>query len=260
MEMQIRIGTSGWNYPHWRKVFYPPGLPSSRWLAYYAKYFDTVEVNATFYGTPKSKTLARWYEATPAEFVFALKASRFITHIKRLRDAEAPLRRFYETIRPLKEKIGPILFQLPPSLKFDPHLIADFLALLDPHYLHTMEIRHQSFHNDTFLELLREKRVALCLSDTAGRYPSLLEAITADFVYVRLHGSRRLYYSCYTEEELSRWAEKLRKWNQPGYVYFDNDALGWAVPNALRLKELLGQHPPPLPEEAHAILSGRPLD
>ncbi len=258
--LTVRIGTSGWNYPHWRGVFYPKGLATSKWLTYYATYFDTVEVNATFYGTPKEKTLKKWYGETPSGFLFALKASRFITHVKRLRQVEEPLKRFYQVIAPLKEKIGPLLFQLPPSLKYDRALIADFLALLDPRYQTAIEIRHASFHNDEFLGLLATHQVALCLSDTAGRYPSLLEAVTAPFVYVRLHGSRTLYRSCYTEEELRAWAQKIVSFNRPTYVYFDNDSLGWAVPNALRLKELLGQPAKPLPQEALAILKDRPLD
>ncbi len=256
----IRVGTSGWNYPHWRKIFYPEKLPTRKWLSFYSTYFDTVEVNATFYGTPKEKTFRRWYEETPPDFLFALKASRYITHIKRLRGVEEPLKRFYQVISPLKEKIGPLLFQLPPSLKYDPALMEDFLSLLDPRYQTSIEIRNRSFHDERFFEQLRAKNIALCLSDTASRYPSLLFELTADFVYVRLHGSRTLYRSCYTEEELETWAERLRTWGLPGYVYFDNDALGWAVPNALRLKELLGQETKPLPEEAWAILRSRPLD
>ncbi len=258
--LEVRVGTSGWNYPHWRGVFYPPGLPTTRWLGFYAEYFDTVEVNATFYGTPKETTFKKWYEQTPPGFLFALKASRFITHVKRLRQVEEPLKRFYQVISPLREKIGPLLFQLPPSLKYDRQLVADFLALLDKKYLTAIEIRHQSFHNDEFLALLAEHNVALCLSDTAGRYPSLLEEVTASFVYIRLHGSRTLYRSCYTEEELRGWAEKIKSFRRPTYVYFDNDSLGWAVPNALRLKELLGQEAKPLPEEAWAILKARPMD
>ncbi len=259
-KFEIRIGTSGWNYPHWRGVFYPKGLPTRKWLSYYATFFDTVEVNATFYGTPKEATLCRWYEETPPGFLFALKASRFITHVRRLRNVKEPLERFYRIISPLKEKIGPLLFQLPPSLQYDRELLRDFLDLLDLRFRTTIEIRHRSFHNEEFLELLAARNIALCLSDTAGRYPSLLEALTADFVYIRLHGSRTLYRSCYTEAELSSWAEKIRRYQRPAYVYFDNDSLGWAVPNALRLKELLGLPAKPLPEEAWAILKTRPLD
>ncbi len=257
---KIWIGTSGWNYPHWRGVFYPSGLPPKKWLSYYATYFETVEINATFYGTPKEKTFKNWYKAVPDDFLFAVKASRFITHIKRLRDVGEAIKRFYRVVAPLGEKLGPILFQFPPNLKYDRALLEEFLAFLDLRHPTTIEVRHESFHDPEFFELLRQAGVALCLSDTAGKYPSLIEILTADFVYVRLHGSRVLYHSCYTEEELKHWAAKLKTWGLPGYVYFDNDALGWAVPNALRLKALLGQEAKPLPEEAVALLKGRPLD
>ncbi|OAG26782.1 DUF72 domain-containing protein [Thermodesulfatator autotrophicus] len=256
----IRIGTSGWNYPHWRGIFYPEKLSSRKWLSFYAEYFDTVEINATFYGTPKEKTFRRWYEETSPDFLFAVKANRYITHVKRLRQVEEPLKRFYKAIKPLKEKTGPILFQFPPSLKYEREVLENFLELLDLSYQTTIEIRHESFHREEFYELLARKNIALCISDTAGRFPSLVEVITADFVYLRLHGSRVLYRSCYTEEELASWAEKLKAWHRPGYVYFDNDSLGWAVPNALKLKELLGLPVKKLPEEALAILKTRPLD
>jgi len=257
---EIRIGTSGWNYPHWRGIFYPEGLSTRKWLSYYATYFDTVEVNATFYGTPKETTFRRWYEETPEGFLLALKASRYITHIRRLKDVAEPLDRFYQVISPLREKIGPLLFQFPPSLEYDRGLISQFLDLLNPNFRTAIEIRHVSFHNEEFLELLASHNVALCLSDTAGRYPSLWEVVTADFVYIRLHGSRVLYRSCYTEKELRLWAEKISHFARPTYVYFDNDSLGWAVPNALRLKELLGLPARSLPEEALLILKTRPLD
>ncbi len=257
---KIRIGTSGWNYPHWREIFYPRGLPRRKWLSFYASYFDTVEINATFYGTLKEKTFIKWYQDTPEGFLFAVKASRFITHIRRLRDVREAIRRFYQIVAPLREKLGPILFQLPPSLKYDQTLMEEFLAELDRDYMTTIEVRHKSFDNPRFLELLHQANVALCLSDTAGRYHSLIEGLTADFVYIRLHGSRVLYRSCYTEKELRSWAEKLKAWKLPGYVYFDNDALGWAVPNALRLKALLGQKTKPLSENAEVLLKARPFD
>ncbi|AEH45862.1 protein of unknown function DUF72 [Thermodesulfatator indicus DSM 15286] len=258
--LNIKIGTSGWNYPHWRGVFYPEKLAKRKWLSFYTEYFDTVEVNATFYGTPKERTFRRWYEETPQGFIFAIKANRYITHVRRLRNVEDPLKRFYEAIKPLKEKIGPILFQFPPSLQYDRELIKNFLKHLDLSYQTTIEVRHASFQQEEFYELLSRYNIALCFSDTAGRYPSLVEVLTADFVYLRLHGSRVLYRSCYTEGELVSWAEKLKAWGKPGYIYFDNDSLGWAVPNALRLKELLGQPAKKLPEEALAILKTRPLD
>ncbi|QJA05848.1 DUF72 domain-containing protein [Thermosulfurimonas marina] len=259
--MEIRIGTSGWNYRHWRGVFYPRDLLPRRWLSYYAQYFDTVEVNATFYGTLKPQTLARWVSETPDDFLFAVKAHRYLTHVKRLRGVEEALERFYETLAPLRPKLGPILFQLPPSLSYQPEVLEAFLAALPRDLPVALEIRHASFHQEDFLKRLRRHGVALCLSDTAGRYPSLLLALTADWTYIRLHGSRRLYRSCYTPEELKAWAERIRAFPvQRVYVYFDNDALGWAPENALRLKALLGLPVRPLPEEAWAELARRPLD
>ncbi len=240
MEVQIHIGTSGWNYPHWREVFYPSNLPPKKWLSWYSTQFDTVEINATFYGTPKPKTFRTWYETTPRGFIFSIKANRFITHIKRLKDVREALNRFYESLSPLEEKVGPILFQLPPTLGYQRSLIEDFLAQLDSTYLTTIEVRHASFHNQEFFDLLRRAGVALCISDTAGRYPSMVEEITAGFVYLRLHGSRELYRSCYTDEELKAWAMKIKRWRRLTFVYFDNDAEGWAPLNASRLREMLG--------------------
>ncbi len=259
--MEIRIGTSGWNYRHWRGVFYPSKLPVHRWLSYYSQFFDTVEVNATFYGSLKRETLRRWLAETPESFVFAVKASRFITHVRRLKGVSEAIQRFWEEVLLLGNKLGPILYQLPPSLTYDPAIIEDFLACLPPEPPSVIEIRNATFHQREFLEQLKKYRVALCLSDTAGRYPSLWEEVTADLVYIRLHGSRRLYHSCYTEEELQVWARKIRRFPvKRVYVYFDNDALGWAPENALRLKALLGLPAPPLPEEARELLKGRPRE
>ncbi len=259
--MEIRIGTSGWHYRHWRGLFYPEDLPVKRWLPYYARFFDTAEVNATFYGTLKPETLRRWVEETPENFVFSVKASRYITHVKRLKGVQEALKRFYGSLEPLYPKLGPILFQLPPSLKYDPLLLEEFLGLLPREFPLVLEVRHRSFHQEAFLDQLRSQGVALCLSDTAGRYPSLFWATTADFSYVRLHGSRRLYRSCYTEEELQDWARKIRGLAvKRVYVYFDNDALGWAPENALRLKKMLGLPARSLPEEVLKTLNRRPLD
>ena len=255
------MGTSGWNYRHWRGVFYPRGLSPRHWLKYYAEYFDTVEVNATFYGTLRPQTLARWVAETPEDFTFAVKAHRYLTHVKKLRGVEEALERFYANIAPLHPKLGPVLFQLPPSLGYHPEVLESFLAILPRDFPVALEIRHASFHQEDFLQRLRRHGVALCLSDTAGRYPSLYPALTADWTYIRLHGSRRLYRSCYTSEELAWWAEKIRDFGlKRVYVYFDNDSLGWAPENALRLKALLGLPTRPLPEEAQAELARRPLD
>jgi uncharacterized protein YecE (DUF72 family) len=237
--MEVRIGTSGWNYPHWRGAFYPPGLPSSKWLEFYAHHFDTVEINATFYGRPKPSTFEKWYQSTPPGFLFAVKASRYITHIKRLKNVKEPISRLYQDITPLREKLGAILFQLPPNLAFDEKQIKAFLELLDTTIPTAIEVRHESFHTRKFFQLLEEHNVAFCISDTAGKYPSLAYEITADFTYIRLHGSRVLYASCYTREELETWARRILSWGVKAYVYFDNDAHGYAPQNARELKEIL---------------------
>jgi len=238
MSADIRIGTSGWDYAHWKEVFYPPGLPKARWLEQYASCFDTVELNATFYRQPAGQTVAQWYERTPKGFFWAIKASRYITHIRRLRDATEPLTKFYGAIADLREKLGPILLQLPPNLAFDEGIARDFLAGLDPGLRHVIEVRHPSWVCDQAFELFAAYNVALCVSDTAGRFPSP-EVVTADFMYVRMHGSRELYASKYTEAELKAWAAKIKRWHKDTYVYFDNDRAGYAVKNALRLRQLL---------------------
>jgi len=239
MSVSLHIGTSGWSYDHWRQVFYPEDCPKSQWLAFYTSHFTTVELNASFYRLPAVGTFENWRRNTPAHFIWAVKASRYITHIKRLHEPADSLARFFDAARLLKEKLGPILFQLPPSLAFDEHRAREFCKALAI-YTHrcTLEVRHASWLADKPLAMLSDFNIALCISDTAGRYP-YCDALTADFVYVRLHGSRQLYGSNYCENELVAWAEKIRAWNRDAYVYFDNDFRGYAPQNALRLKELL---------------------
>lgn len=241
MKPQIFIGTSGWNYKHWKGIFYDADCPKSQWLDFYARYFSTVEVNATFYRLPSPETFENWRLRTPDNFLWAVKASRYITHVKRLREPDDSLARFFGVARFLKEKLGPVLFQLPPSLVFDEREAAKFCRSVVP-YNHrcVMEVRHPSWLEDTALALLEKSNIALCVSDTAGRYP-YCEAIPADFVYIRLHGSRKLYASDYTEEELTAWARKIEKWDRDTYLYFDNDFEGYAPKNAIRLKEILAR-------------------
>lgn len=244
MDRPYRIGTSGWNYAHWRTRFYPEKLPASKWLAHYATHFDTVECNATFYRLPSEKTFHNWKASTPEGFLWALKASRIITHYRRLRDVQEPIQQFLSRTRLLGEKLGPILFQLPPSLHYDEALFEDFAAHLSPFPQAAVEVRHRSWIDDRFFRQLQARGLAFCIADTAGRYP-YHEAVTADFVYIRLHGSQKLYASEYSDAELRLWAEKIASWNRPTYVYFDNDFDGYAVFNALRLKEYLGPDAPP---------------
>lgn len=236
--MQIRVGTSGWNYGHWVGPFYPEGLAKARWLEHYSSTFETVEVNATFYRSMRPSTFEKWRMATPDGFVWAVKANRYITHIKRLEEVSDSLVAFLESLEPLGEKLGPVLFQLPPSLVFDQVRVQSFLSLLPEGMRCVIEARNTSWTGAVALDCLKENDIAWCISDTAGRYP-YLEALTADFAYIRLHGSRKLYSSCYTDEELQAWAERIRAWGVDSYVYFDNDFMGHAPQNALRLRELL---------------------
>lgn len=238
MVAKWRIGTSGWNYPHWKEVFYPHNVSQSKWLEFYTDHFDTVEVNATFYRLPKPKTFEHWYERTPEGFLWAVKGNKYITHTKRLKDSKEPLDRLYNAVEGLKEKLGPILLQLPPNLSFDQDLFKNFCKNLDSSYRHVLEIRHPSWIHEQGFQILEENNMAFCLADTAGRYP-YHEAVTADFLYIRLHGSKKLYASKYSERELQEWAQKIKDWDMETYLYFDNDYHGYAVRNAKRLKEIL---------------------
>jgi uncharacterized protein YecE (DUF72 family) len=241
MTPKIRIGTSGWSYPHWKELFYPQDCRQSQWLEFYAEHFDTVELNATFYRLPKSKTFENWRLRTPDDFLWAVKANKYVTHTKRLNEPYEPLKRFYEAASGLKEKLGPVLFQLPPSLSFDEETFRHFCQSLNPSVSHALEVRHPSWINDLLFAILEEHNIAFCIADTAGRYP-YHETVTADFVYIRLHGSEKLYASEYSEEELRVWAKKIKEWNKETYLYFDNDFGGYAVKNARRLKEILDTH------------------
>ena len=238
MSAKWRIGTSGWNYSHWKETFYPPQVPVSKWLDFYADHFDTVEVNATFYRLPKPDTFDNWYKKTPNDFLWAVKASKYITHTKRLKDCKEPLERLYHSARRLREKLGPILVQLPPNLSFDTERLAQFCKNLEPSCRHALEIRHPSWINTHVFDILKEYKIAFCISDTAARYP-YHEVLTSDFLYIRLHGSRKLYVSEYTDEELLEWSRKIRNWNMEAYIYFDNDFNGFAIKNAIKLKEML---------------------
>lgn len=237
MHPAICIGTSGWIYPHWKGVFYPEKLPQSKWLEFYADQFSSVELNATFYHLPRSETFANWHRRTPEHFLWAVKASRYITHIKKLNEPQEPLARLYAAVSGLKEKLGPILFQLPPSLSFHEEIFRDFCRSLNPAFRYALEVRNVQWLNDTLFAILAAHNIAFCIADTAGRYP-YHEAVTADFVYVRLHGSQALYASEYSEAELKRWAQKITHWAKDAFVYFDNDYAGYAVKNARRLKEI----------------------
>jgi uncharacterized protein YecE (DUF72 family) len=278
------IGISGWRYKPWRGVFYPPGLPQDRELEYASRALSTIEINGTFYSLQRPASFKRWYEETPPGFVFSVKGARYITHILRLRDIEAPLANFFASgIFYLGEKLGPILWQFPPSFRYEFERMKHFFELLPQDteqalhlarrrerrmtgrvrlaidairpLRHAVEIRHESFLDESYVRLLRDHNVAWVVADTAGKWP-YREDVTADFLYLRLHGDKELYASGYTDEALTRWAERIRAWregDQPEdahlvasgyslarrprdiYCYFDNDVKVKAPFDAQRL-------------------------
>jgi uncharacterized protein YecE (DUF72 family) len=287
--MAVRIGISGWRYEPWRGVFYPPGLVQAKELEFAARAFSTVEINGSFYSLQSPRSWATWRDATPPDFVFSVKGPRYVTHILRLRDVERPLANFFASgLLGLGERLGPILWQFPPQMRFDAAKFAAFFALLPRDtgaalslarrrdarmhgrsrlridasrpLRHAVEIRHESFATPEFVGLLRRHGIALVVADTAGKWP-YLEDVTADFVYLRLHGDKELYASGYTESALDRWADRIRAWShgsEPAgahraateaarkrrardvYCYFDNDIKVRAPFDADRLRAKLG--------------------
>jgi uncharacterized protein YecE (DUF72 family) len=270
----VRIGTSGWLYPPWRGVFYPPKLPHRRELEYLSSRLNSVEINGTFYSLQRPSSFQTWHAHTPDNFSFAVKGARFITHMKKLADAETPLANFFASgVLALGDKLGPVLWQLPPNFGFNPDRLATFFAQLprstgeaawlarkhderlekrafttattDRRLRHALEVRHKSFETAQFRDLLREHAVSLVVADTAGRWP-LMRDVTADLVYVRLHGDIELYTSGYTDEALDSWAAEIRQWTAAGLdvqVHFDNDAKVHAPFNAICLAEKLAALP-----------------
>ncbi len=239
----IRIGCSGWNYQHWRNgVFYPPRLPPRRWLEFYAEHFDTVEINMTFYRLPRETAVANWVRESPEGFLFAVKMSRYVTHIKRLRDLPPSLELFYSRIRPLvgTPKFGPALWQLPGTFRRDDERLAEALAVL-PQGRHCFEFRHESWFVPEVYELLRAHGVALVIGDSPER-PFQAHELTTDWTFVRFHRGTRGRYSNYSKTELEEWARRIEEWSAVGdvYAYFNNDWNGYAVRNGLWLKRRLG--------------------
>jgi uncharacterized protein YecE (DUF72 family) len=269
----VRIGISGWRYPRWRGTFYPQGLPQRQELRYAAERMNSVEINGSFYSLQRRSYFEQWVASTPNDFVFAVKGGRFITHMKKLRDIETPLANFFASgVLALDQKLGPIMWQLPPNLGFDAERMSEFLAQLprtagsaadiardhdqripDDQALikathprrrlrYAIEVRHESFRSQEFYELLRRYQMALVISDNPGKWPIFTE-ITTDVMYVRLHGHSELYASGYSDRELDEWAAKIRSWVERGcdvYVYFDNDAKVHAPFDAISLMDRLG--------------------
>jgi uncharacterized protein YecE (DUF72 family) len=238
----VHVGCSGWNYKDWRGLVYPEGLPASRWLEHYATLFDTVEVNSTFYRLASREAVARWRDQTPAHFLLTLKASRYLTHIKRLTDLDQGVRRFYERIDPLvgTPKLGPVLWQLPENFHRDDERLAGALRAL-PVGRHCFEFRHESWFTPDVYALLREHGVALVIGDTPKR-PFQTYEMTADWTFVRFHWGARGRRGNYSESELEEWARRLEDWRErvEVFAYFNNDWEGFAVKNGLWLRARLG--------------------
>ena len=303
---RIFIGISGWRYPPWRGVFYPRGLTQDSELAFAARALPTIEINGSFHSLQDPASYAEWHRATPDGFVFSVKGSRYITHMLKLRNIDKPLANFLASgLFNLREKLGPILWQFPENFRYRPDVVEDFLGLL-PHdteaalrlargrdarmhgrsrlaidrnrrLRHAMEVRSPTFADPTFIGLLRKYNVALVVADTAGRWP-YLEDVTADFMYLRLHGEKELYASGYTDESLERWAARIRAWSAGGepadaasvsgrparkrngrdlYCYFDNDAKVHAPFDARRLIEKLGLACDPAPLKGPSASASR---
>lgn len=288
---ETRVGVSGWSYPHWRGPFYPPGLPQKQEFQYACRHFTSLEINASFYALKRPEHYRAWYQNSPPNYVFAVKGGRFITHMKRLREVETPLANFFASgLLLLREKLGPVLWQLPANLTLQPERVRRFLDLLPRSHReaadlakrhddrlagrcqsealvkrplrHAIEVRNSSFFTAEFARLLRAKGIALVFADSGGRWP-YLEEITADFLYLRLHGARETYLSGYTDAELDWWTERIRIWSAGGqpadartllaptpvsqrdvYVYFDNDARAHAPFDAARLARRLAAKAP----------------
>lgn len=232
-------GACGWNYWHWRGVFYPEELRSWDWLGYYAQFFDTVEINASFYRLPERKTFERWRKATPEGFVFAVKASRYLTHVKKLLDPEEPLQRLLESSEGLGEKRGPLLFQFPPTWEIDLDRLEAFLKILPPGLRTVFEFRNNTWHTEELWDLLSRYGAAYCMMDSPGL--PLHVRRTADFAYLRMHSGGEGTRGNYTDEALAVWADRIRQMLQDGdfYVYFNNDIHGYAVQNALTLRRMV---------------------
>ncbi len=289
--MKTRIGISGWVYPPWRGVFYPQDLPIKKELNYASRQVSTIEINGSFYANQKPETYSRWYNETPSDFCFSVKGSRFITHILRLKNCERALINFFASgVLNLKEKLGAFLWQLPPNFVFDPERLEDFFKLLpktfaeaakladsserygshyadsirksQQHLQHSLEVRHHSFENPEFIALLRKYNIALVFADTAGKWP-YMEDVTADFIYLRLHGDEEFYVSGYSTESLLWWSDRIKRWQRGRepqdaltitedkipiiprqvYIYFDNDLKVKAPEDARTLTKILSSAP-----------------
>jgi len=240
MNPRIHIGTSGWHYRHWVGTFYPPKMPAAKMFAFYQQYFDTVELNNSFYRLPTPEAFLAWRDAATKNFIFAVKGSRFLTHNKKLKEPEQALQNLLPRAELLGQKLGPILFQLPPKWKVNLERLELFLQALPKYNRYAFEFREPTWNCDAVYEILRRHNAAYCIHELAGFHTPIL--VTADFTYVRLHGPGGKYQGCYAEDKLSEWADRITAWSrhlQAIYIYFDNDDSGYAPRNALQLKQLV---------------------
>lgn len=236
---KLHIGTSGWHYKHWIGTFYPDGTREADQLALYKQRFNTVELNNSFYHLPDAKTFKNWAAATPEDFIFSVKGSRFITHMKKLNVSKADINRFLNRVSKLGDKAGPVLFQLPPRWKLNAERLELFLSRLDDQYRYVFEFRNDTWYDEQVYELLRQYNCAFCIYELAGHHSP--EEVTADFVYIRLHGQGAKYQGSYSTTTLKKWAAKCKAWQKAGkdvYIYFDNDQAGYAAFNAQKLQKL----------------------
>jgi uncharacterized protein YecE (DUF72 family) len=289
---QTRIGISGWTYPPWRGVFYPKGLSQKRELEYASRQLNSIELNGSFYSLQRPGSYEMWHDATPDDFVFSLKAGRFLTHMKRLKEIEIPLANFLASgLLKLKKKLGPILWQLPPNFAFDAERFEKFFPLLprdtqamarmaEKHEAkmkgkvwtkadanrplrHAIEVRHESFKDQRFIDLCRQHDVAIVVADTAGKWP-VIEEFTSDFMYARLHGEEELYVSGYTDEAIASWARRIEGWRASGrdvFVYFDNDVKVRSPFDAMHLAaRVAGREIPTAPEQLLRTVQEKPRE
>ena len=236
---RLRVGCAGWNYKSWKGLFYPSELAASKWLPFYAEQFDTVEINNTFYRLPESETFAGWRSQVPAGFLFAVKASRFLTHMKRLRDPYEPIERLFSRVQALGPCLGPVLYQLPGNLHFDLALLDQFLRVLPRRIQHVVEFRHPSWYVDATFDCLERHGASLCLHDKEGS--EIAEPFVGSCVYVRFHGTSGRYHGSYADRALSEWAKRLVAQWRSGvdvYAYFNNDPDAVATQNAVTLRRL----------------------
>ena len=238
---KIYIGTSGWLYKHWVGKFYPEGSNAGQQFQFYSRHFDTIEINNSFYKLPPRTVFEGWYKHSPKKMIFAVKANRFITHMRKLTQPEEPVTRLFASIEALNEKLGPILFQLPPKWKVNVARLKEFLEVLPPGYRYAFEFRNETWYHEEIYELLKQHNCAFCIYQLAGHLSPM--RITADFVYVRLHGPTAFkYQGSYSKAALKKWAKQCAEWQKEQkdvFIYFDNDQEAFAAFNALTLKQLV---------------------